>query len=427
MEEYRLTIGHDPLPASAPLVGPPAASEQQIDNHLRLLADGDVSGAEDHFLGVFSTGLWWDLDPSPQGASDLYATQYDYANPWWDVYTLSAEWRSRRVLDHVRIGRQGSEHGLPITFDGASVGFSGLGRRLTLFGFGGQTVHFFASEPGFLEDWVASFGVVVRPHPALALEADSRWVQEMVPTREGERSEVTNHSYGLKASGRSRDLAARVTVRGLDERLSHLGGLVLLEFPALDLGVDGRLDAQLVTLGEIVESENPYYSLLGPSLPHLRYRLESWKELDLAEETTWSLHLGWRGRQVLNGREQAFNRSSGAVYFQTDVEGLGHPALYAGGTAEWNYVPDSLGREGLLAVGGRAGYQGDPVQTELGTYYQRYKIHYYQRASELENARTVYGMITYQAAQWLELRARYEFEILDRYLQSFFLSLRQDF
>jgi hypothetical protein len=81
----------------------------------------------------------------------------------------------------------------------------------------------------------------------------------------------------------------------------------------------------------------------------------------------------------------------------------------------------------LLALGGSAGYNGVTVKTELGTYFQQFKINYYQQAEELHNARTIYGTVAYRLATWLELRGRYDFDIFDRYLQSFYFSARQDF
>jgi hypothetical protein len=421
-------VAHDVLPASGPLGTPPAAN-QTVDHRLRLLVDGQITGAEEHFVALASTGLWLDLEGTPTaGSPNWFATQYDYAQPWWGVYSLSAEWCNAGALEHIRVGRQAAEHGLPLTFDGASIGVRPFGPRLSVFGFGGRTVHFFETSPGWLENWVASAGITWRATESLTVELDSRLIQDRVPSQDGaERVQVTNLSYGLMATYRSDNTYAKTFARGLDEQLSHLGGALGISFPSVGMGVDGNLQAQLVTLGEVVESENPYYSLLGPSLPHVRLRLESWKELALAEETTLSLYLGWRMRQLIHGPEQTFNRNSGAVYFHTRLDGVAQKGLFIGGTAEWNYLPGSLGQEWWLALGGSAGYAGKAANTEIGTYFQRYKILYYQRVEELLDTRTVYGLVAYRVASWLELRVRYEFELLDRNLQSLFLSMRQDF
>lgn len=428
LEEYRLRVAHDVLPATGPLASAPAAN-QTVDHRLRLLADGQITGGDDHFLALLSAGLWLGLQSPPAaGSPNLFATQYDYAQPWWTVSSLSAEWNNAKALEHFRVGRQAAEHGLPLTFDGASVGLHPIGPRLSVFAFGGRTVHFFEAGAGLLENWVASAGVTWRLIESLTLEVDSRLIEDRVPTEDGtEHVPVRNHSYGLMAAHRSDSTYAKVFVRGLDEQLSHVGGALGMDFPSIGMGVDGRVQSQLVTLGEVVESENPYYSLLGPSLPYLKLRLETWKELKLGEETTLSLFLGWRVRQLIRGSEQTFNRNTGGIYFQTRLDDLAQKGLFVGGSAEWNYVPRSLGQEWWLALGGSAGYSGKAANTEIGTYFQQYKIVYYQRAEELLNTRTVYGLVTYRVAPWLEFRARYEFELLDRNLQSFFLAMRQDF
>ena len=191
--------------------------------------------------------------------------------------------------------------------------------------------------------------------------------------------------------------------------------------------MDARIHAQLVTLGEIVESENPFFSLLGPSLPHVRFRFESWKDVPIGQETILSFHLGWRGRQLVGYDEQPFNRNTGAFYLHTRLDDVLRRGLFVGATAECNYVPSALDRNYLLAFGGSVGYSRADVNTELGTYFQQFKINYYQRAEELHNARTVYGSVGYRLFDWLELRGRYEMDIFDRYLQSFFFSARQDF
>ena len=428
LEEYRLRIASHTLPSSGPLADPPAAN-QQVDQRMRLQADAQVDGMNEHFRGLFSGALWWDLDGAPQqGTPNLFATQYDRSNPWVAPYSLSAEWRNEKVLDHARVGRQATEHGLPLTFDGASLGLRPFGRPLLLYAFGGRTVHFFETVPNLFENWVASTGAVIRPSPTVQLELDSRLVQERVPDWEtAQRIRITNFSYGLAATTKSEFLYSKAYARGIDNRVSHAGGALLVQLPSARLGFDARVNAQLVTLGEVVESENPFYSMLGPSLPYARFKFEAWKEFPLDERTTWSVHAGWRGRQLLGVDEQPFNRNSGGIYLHTRIDDLIRKGIFVGGTAEWNYVPRAMQEGWLLAFGGSAGYTGSIIKTEVGTYYQRFKINYYQQPEELFNSRTIYGSLAYRVATWLELRARYDFEILDRYLQSFFLSARQDF
>jgi hypothetical protein len=428
VEEYRLRIAHGALPATGALGVAPAA-DQKVDHVARAIADAQVAGADDHFLGVLSAALWWDLNGAPpRGTPNLFASQYDGNQPWWDVYTLSAEWHDAGALEYIRLGRQATEHGLPLTFDGAALGVRPMGPILSLFGFGGRTVHFFETDTGFFENWVTSVGATLRPTQQLRIELDSRLLREEVLNRDQSgRDRVTNHALGLSAAWRSDTGYAKAYARALDQRFSHAGGALVLDFPSIGVGLDGRLDAQLVTLGELVESENPYYSLLGPSLPHVRFRLESYKNLALGEDTTLSLYLGWKGRQLLRDRERPYNRNMGGLYFRPRLDDLVQKGIFVEGTAEYDYVPRIAGNQWSLALGGAAGYTGKTVRTEVGTVYQRFKINYFQRAEERLNTRTVYGLVGYRVLPWLELRARYEFEILDRYLESFFFSARQDF
>ena len=428
LEEYRLRIASHALPTSGPL-GELLQTNQQSDQHLRLLGDGQISGLNDHFRAVVSSALWLDLDgPSAPGAASLFATQYDNAQPWVAVYALSAEWREHKALDHVRVGRQASEHGLPLTFDGMSLGVRLLRRRLQLFGFGGKTVHFFETVPGLFENWVASTGAVLRPTSSTAFEFDTRLIREQTLNADrSQRNAITNHSYGLSAALGSENLSSKVYVRGIDRRPSHLGGAFMFENERLGLGLDARIHAQLVTLGEVVESENPFYSLLGPSLPYAQFRFESWKDFRVGRQAHWSLHLGWRGRQVVGAAEQPFNRNTGAIYLHTRLDDFVRKGLFVGGTVECNYVSYTANSDRMLTLGGSTGYGNEWVKAELGTYFQQYKIIYYQSAEELHNARTVYGSVAFEPAQWLELRARYEIDIFDMYLQSFFFSARQDF
>jgi hypothetical protein len=429
LQEYRLRIASHALPSSGPL-GESSRTNQQSDQHLRLLGDGQVSGLNDHFRAVASGALWLDLDGQAASgtASPVFATSYDNAQPWVAVYALSAEWQKHKALDHVRVGRQSSEHGLPLIFDGASLAVRVLERKLLLFGFGGRTVHFFETKPGLFENWVVSTGAVLRPSSTTAFEFDTRLIREQtLDVDRSQRDSILNHSYGLSASFGSENLFSKVYARGIDRHPSHLGGGFMYQNERLGLGLDARIHSQLVTLGEVVESENPFFSLLGPSLPHVRFRFESWKDFRIGQQAHWSLHLGWRGRQIVGATEQPFNRNTGAIYLHTRVDDVIRKGLFVGGTVEYSYRPNAFDRDRLLALGGFTGYDKKSVKAEIGTYFQQYKIIYYQSAEELHNARTVYGSVAFRLAQWLELRARYEIDIFDRYLQSFFLSARQDF
>lgn len=427
-EEYRLRIASHALPTSGPL-GEPLRTNQQTDQHFRMLADGQVSGFDDHFRATLSAALWLDLDgPSAPGTASLFATQYDYAQPWFTVYSLSAEWQKYMALDHLRVGRQAAEHGMPLTFDGVSIGLRPLAHELLVFGFGGRTVHFFETTPGWFENWVASTGAVVQPTRSTTFEFDSRLIREQTFNVDRSLSNpITNHSYGVAASFHSLNLMSKVYARGIDRQPSHLGAAFLYQHERLGLGLDAHVNAQLVTLGEVVESENPFYSLLGRSLPYVRFHFDAWKDFALDQLTHLNIHLGWRERQLVGAREEPFNRNTGAVYLNVRVDDLVRKGLFVSATAERDYVPHAFNREWLLVFGGSAGYATPAVSTEVGTYFQQYKIIYYQNAQELPNTRTVFGSVGYTPAPWLQLRARYELEIFDRYLQSFFLSARQEF
>lgn len=428
LEEYRLRRASRALVEPGPL-GEAAAVDDQLDHRLRLYSDAQVEGLDDRFRALFSGALWWDLSgPAAAGTTDLFASQYDDSRLWIAPYALSVEWHDDGVLDHARLGRQDAEHGLPLTFDGASLGLRPFGRELLLFGFGGRTVHFFETRRGLFESWVASAGAALRPLPALQLELDGRLLQARVDDSvEVGDEELTTVSYGLSAATRTDFVTAKVQVRGLDEQPSHLAGAIQLYPPSTGLGATAELSAQIVTLNEVAESENPYYALLGPSLPHARFRFELFHQLELGEGAIWTNLVGWRGRQVVGHEEQPFNRNVGAAYLHSRVDDLLLPGLYLGATVGYDYVPTARDEPWLIALGGAAGYVGKSLRTELGTDYQRYKINYYQRVEELHDARSVYGAVGYRVAAALELRGRYELEIVDRYLESFTFTARQDF
>ena len=428
LEEYRLRIVSHALADRGPL-GQPVSPNQASDQRLRLLGDGQITGMDDRFHAVMSGALWLDLDGAGKpGTGSLFATQYDNAQPWWAVYALSAEWQGKKALDYVRVGRQASEHGMPLTFDGAALSLRVVGRELELFGFGGKTVHFFESMPGLFENWVASTGAVLRPTLNSKIEVDTRLIRE--PTANADRSQldlITNHSYGISAALSSGSLQSKVYARGIDRHPSHVGGAFMFQSERLSLGLDARIHGQLQTLGEVVESENPYYSILGRSLPYVRFRFELWKDFELGKLTRFDVHIGWRGRQVVGYPEQRFNRNTGALYLNAEFEDLLRKGLFLGGSVEHAYVPYVVHGEQMLTLGGFAGFRNARFKAELGSYFQQYKLVYYQTAEELHDARTLYSSLGFHVSDGLYLQGRYEIDIFDRVLQSFFFSAREDF
>ncbi len=430
LEEYRLRAAGAPSADSAGILGTVPAANQATDQDLRFLVDGQVLGLQDHFRTQVSADLWVDLDGRPARATpDLFASQYDYQQPWLAVYTLSAEWRNSGALDLARVGRQTSEHGLPLTFDGASVEARPWGRKVSLFAFGGRTIHFFDATPsGLFENWVGSAGAVFRASDALRFEVDWRMLRETVPTVDSAAgTRVTNQAVGAAGIARLGQTQAKLFARSLDARLSHAGGAVTSEWESVRAGVDARVHAQLVTLGETAESENPFYAILGPSLPHVRAKVEGWKEFDIGQAATLGLHLGWRLRELLDGAESRFNRNMAGAYFQAELRDIFTKGAFLSGVAELNYIPWSPLRDQSLSLGGSGGYSNDTVKIEGGTYFQQYKTSYYQVVEELSSVRTLYGSFGYRLAPWLQARARYQLEIVDRYIHSAYLTLRQEF
>ena len=431
VQEYRVREAPSVSVDPSGVLGAPPAANPRTDHDLRLTLDGQGRGYHDRLQGQISAALWWDVDghvPTGQpGQTELFGEVSDYRQPLILVYALSAEWRRSFPIEYLRLGRQTSEHGLPITFDGGSLGLRLWERQLSLFGYAGRTIHFFETQPGLFENWVMCAGAVYRPSEHIRLEADSRFEHDTVLSQNApQRVWIYAHSYGLTASTRFDESWAKLFVRGLNRGASHAGGALRLAFPLIAAGIDAQASAQLRTLGEISENENPFYSMLGPSLPNLRTRLEVWKEIALGQLTTLNLRAGWRVRQLLRGAESPFNRNFGGIYFQTEVNDLAVKGLFATGILEWNYVPWSLTRDSFLAIGGSAGYSTRKVKAEAGTFYQRWKVNYYRDVQELQDARTVYGSAGVRPLPWLEVRARYTLEIVDRYIHSAFLSLRED-
>jgi hypothetical protein len=426
-EDYRFRT-MSAVPADTGVLGARPLVRPSPDHDMRFLVDGQLTGPEEHFRALLSTGLYWHASGAvAQGTPDIFATERGYRNPWWDVYTLSAEWQRDGALDYARVGRQPTEHGLPATIDGLSVEGRPWGKPLSLFLFGGRTVHFFETEPvAAFENYMASAGFTGRMLDGVRFDVDYRFLREVVPVPDDRINvRVTNNSYGITGWARSDDVSVKAFARGLDQQVSHVGGTLLLTVPSVGLGADTQVSAQLATLREVAESENPYFSILGPSLPHYRVRFEVFEEAKLDKETLLGLHLGWRARQLLSGTEGAFNRNSAAAYFQTQLDNVGTKGVFVSGMAEWNYLPHTP-RNWFFTMGGSVGYAKAPLKLEAGTYYQRFKVNYFQTAEELQDTRTFYGLCGYRVVSWLEIRARYEVEILDRVIHSVLFSLRQD-
>jgi hypothetical protein len=200
-----------------------------------------------------------------------------------------------------------------------------------------------------------------------------------------------------------------------------------LLLPRAGVGVDGQATAQLISLGEIAESESPFYSMLGNSLPHLRARLETWKDFALGQQTSLTVAAGTRFRQLLRDQPTRFNRNLNAIYLRGDLGDVARRGAFASVLAEWNPPTQASDSTTFFSLGGAAGYRSLRSRFEAGTYFQRFKINYYRDAEELTNARTVFALASYRILPQLELRGRYVLEIVDRAIQSAYLTLREDF
>lgn len=425
-EEYRARIS-GAADSQGGLVEP---LREESDHDLRLFLDGGLRDPGDHFGVDLSLGLWWDVDGElPDGNPSAFGSVYDYRQPWWDVFTLSAEYRSQGAFKLVRGGRQASDFGLPVTFDGASLLFSAVRPTLDLFVFGGRSVHFFETQTGAFEDWIGSIGAVIRPGPSLRLEVDYRFLREDTLRDQYTRDDLIDHTYGLSGWYRNGDwLLSKAYLRGLNDSLSHAGAALRFWWPAQDLGADVNLDVQLITLDEINERNDPYFVLLGESLPNLRWRVDAWKVFE-TRAGEYGVHAGWNGKHILDGDAGPFNRNSGRIYLLGQAEDVGIKGLFLTLAAEghYTYLDGRLSTDMILAIGGSAGYRSRIFKSEIGTYYQRFKYDYYRDLREVEDVRTFFGLVAWKATDWLAVKVRYEFERADRNIHTVSLVLSQTY
>ncbi len=430
---------------------------QDID--LRLTIDGGIVDPSDRFAGQIAAGLWVDADGDESGEFTPAVSLRDSSVVDPDVYSLYAEYRSGGefggggILKRARVGRQTATYGLPATFDGGELRVSAYGPYLEVFAFGGRTVHFFEVTDSLFEDWIASGGLVVRPMENLKLVADYRFATEDVDTsakggkasagagddgEEGEdedgevaygRASVTDHTYGLSAWYNPVEWAwVRAYGRGLDSQMSHAGGAGMLYFDSIGLGFEASFDSQLVELGEMTESLNPFFAILGKSLPHARWRADIFEELPTGVGQ-FGLHVGLAGRALLEGEEGPFNRESSRGYVLLSVSDLLVPGPYLTlvGDAYFAGLNPDLGGEGFVTAGGAAGYKGKSLKAEVGTAYQRFKYAYYREAEEISDVRSWYAEVGYDVLSWLRIKARYELEQFDWDVHTVTLSLGQSF
>jgi hypothetical protein len=419
-EQYRFrattTYGADPI-------------GDERDHDLRLFLDGGAISPDDDFQAHLSAALWLDVDGNTQdGRSTALAELTGYQRLWWDIYSLSAEYRSDGALKLARGGRQVTEHGPPVTFDGVALDARAAGRLLEVFALGGRTVHFFELSAGMFEDWLGSAGLVLRPLAGLRLELDYRFQLEDTLTADKiTKEQRIDHGYGLTLAYALEDrLRVQAKLRGVNAQVALAGADLHFEHQPWELGLDLGLDAQPATLRELSERLDPLYAILGESLPNLRWHLDAWKDFS-TQAGRYGLHLGFVGRHVLSGEEGPFNRSLAHVYAAAVGHDIGLRGLYASLSLEEHFTlpGSSQPDEHQMAVGGALGYDGAWLQAEAGSYYQRFKYDYFANPREVADVRTVYGQLGFKALGWLSVRARYEFEWTDRDVHTLTLTLGQ--
>ena len=105
------------------------------------------------------------------------------------------------------------------------------------------------------------------------------------------------------------------------------------------------------------------------------------------------------------------------------------PGPFVSAVLEYHYTHTMSGfdEDGLLTVGGSAGWDRDPIRAEVGTYYQRFKYEYYRNIRETTDVRSVFGQIRYRPVKWLSGRVRYEFEQFDRDIHTVTVTLTQTY
>lgn len=392
------------------------------DHDLRLYLASSVREPHDRFAAHVSMALWGDLDGVTTDGPTGLSSMYDHTSPhfFFDVYELSAEYRSKGVLSHVRAGRQGTEYGTAVVFDGASLKLRALGRMLQFFVYGGRTVHFFETDADLFEDFIASGGVIIRPIPQLLFELDYRFSYEDTATAEG----LQEHFYGLTAKFRLDDwMYLKGYARGLTDKFSHAGFGALLQSHSLGIGANLAADAQTARLSEVSEANDPFLTILGTSLPHVRLRADVWKDLDTAVGTL-SFHLGWNARLLTTEEDGEFNRDYGRAYLQFQWQDIGVRGPFVDVALEYHYT-HADDDQGLVTAGGAAGFAHNLFKVRAGTYYQQYKYNYYKNVGEVADVRTVFVESSVRPVKWLNLKARYEWEAFGRDVHALTIALAQ--
>jgi hypothetical protein len=410
-----------------------ATDPTENDHELRLFLDLGVTDPKDN-LGIdVSLGLWLDLNGEPIHTGPALASMRDSSQDFWlDVYRLSIDYHTTNVLRLARVGRQPSERGKDLVFDGLAFIFSAVPKKLEVFVHGGRSVHFYELDQGVFEDFLASTGITYRPFSDLRFDLDYLFTWEDIPqtyTPETSvrKTDVAGHSVGFYGWYRYESwVQVKAGVRSLNDQVAEASADIRTEWQEQLFGADFRVKVQPSTLSEVAESFDPFFAVIGRSKPHARFSLDLWKGFDTVAGF-YSLHAGYEGRQLLEGDEEAFNRNFGRLYLLFSAENIAQSGVFLTALGErWGDDLD-LGANGLWALGGSAGWKNKIIEVGAGSLYQRYKYDYYQDVDERADVQTFFGEIKGTPLDWLRVYGRYEYEMADRDLHTLTVGMSQIF
>ncbi len=426
-EEYRLrSASASSIPAGDPAMERSPAEE---DHDLRLGIQGESADPTGRYRLIADLGAWWDIDGTASGDQVQGMRGItDTRDLWWDVFTLEGVYQGEGRLRELRVGRQNAEHGLPMVFDGLATRVNALPARLDLFAFGGRTVHFFSIADRPWESWLGSVGTSLRISETLRMELDYRFLREDVALfGNADHQAVVDHTYGLTGWWRPTEwLSARAEARGVDDQISLLSSSAKLTLAAWQAGASVLVSVQPMTLTEMNQQDNPLFTVLGQSLPHLRLAIDAFWEQP-TRLALFGLHLGWSARLLLEGSEGPFNRNLARAWGLLEALDLYFPGLSAGLTVDDFYTPTdgALAENNTLSLGGFVRYERARFRTEVASAYQRYRYVYYRDVDELSDVRTVSAEVAVKLFSWLALRLRYELERFDRDVHTLTVALTE--
>ncbi len=420
-QEYRLRTSTDP---------------SERDQDIRLSLDFSAIDPSDRFGAELSMGFAYDLDGVPQKPSSIgFNSIYDENDPgwWFDIYTLALDYHSSGIVQLARAGRQVAPYGHPAVFDGVSFVLRPARKYLDLYLLGGRSVHFFDLDSDIFEDWLAAGGVVIRPMQDLHFELEYRFNLEkkQTPSNNGwpqyDKTDVTDHAFSFTGYYRYEDwLYAKAKVRTVNSDVAEASGSLHMNWTRYELGFQVDVKAQPSTLNEISEAEDPYFFVLGTSLPYIAYSAELNKAFS-STKGIYALNLGYEGRQLLKDNEQTFNRNYNRAYLLFSAVDIVVKGPFLSFVFERWADGAILDGNGLWTVGGSLGHDCRYLRAEVGSFYQRYKYTYYSDVDEIDSVRTVYADLKGKPLDWLAITARYELEIFDRYVHVVTVGLIQNY